>query len=195
MSFFDNAKAVTFAGKAVAKLELAGKKIWEAITFTNQVQSSIGSDGKPFNNGLGYMNNQELSGSSGSQRARTNTTVTGFIPIKPGDVIRIKGCNWYSTKEVNYIVAYTSAFGHWGTTSTDKVHYYNTTNNPRKLYIEHPSYGGSIDIQSDVSTIVVASGVGHGIEDIAYIRISVRGDGSSAVDGADLIVTVNEEIT
>ena len=194
---FSTVKKITIPEGVVKKIVCAGVTLWKS--FTNQVRNSIGSDKQPFNGGLGYWNGQELSGSSGSQRTGTNYTCTGFIPVKQGDTIRIKGCNWYSTKATNYIVAYTSSFGHWGTTSSAGGHYYNTTNNPNQKTIENAFQGGIFDIQSDVSTIVVGAGnnagAGSGFENIAYIRISVRGDGSGKVDGADLIVTVNEEIT
>ena len=192
---FTKIKKMTIGDVELKQLFINGIQVWKS--FTNQVRQSIGSDKQPFNGGLGYWNGQELSGSSGSQRARTNTTVTGFIPVKQGDVIRIKGCNWYSTKATNYIVAYNSNFGHWSTTQTTGTHYYNTTNNPDERFMENPVFGGSMDIQSGVSTIVIGKnkdGQLNGYENIAYIRISVRGDGSNAVDGADLIVTVNEEI-
>lgn len=194
---FSQVKKIVIPEGEVKQISCNGTVLWKAISYTNQVTKSIGSDKKPFNGGLGYYNGQELSGSSGSQRSGTNTTVTGFIPVKQGDVIRIKGCNWYSTKKNNYIVAYNSSFGHWSTTQTQGTHYYNTTNNPGKQTIESETYGGSLDIQSDVSTIVIAQNPSwgdKGFENIAYIRISVQGDGTSTVDGADLIVTVNEEI-
>ena len=194
---FKGLKSLTIPEGIVTKIVSAGVTLWQAIRYKNQVTSSIGSDKQPFNGGLGYINNQELSGSSGSQRAGTNTTVTGFIPVKQGDAVRIKGCNWHSTNAHNYIVSYTADFGHWGTTQTSGTHYYNTTNNPNKMPIENGTYGGSMDIQSDVSTIVIAKNPSHkevGYEKIAYIRISVRGDGTNKVDGAELIVTVNEEI-
>ena len=194
---FSAIKKLTIGGIELKQLFINGIQVWKS--FTNQVRQSIASDKTPFNGGLGYWNGQELSGSSGSQRAGTGYTCTGFIPVKQGDVIRIKGCNWYSTKATNYIVAYTSTFVHWGTTTTGGGHYYgNTTYNPNKFAIERPACNGSMDIQPDVSTIVIArnaEGVNQGFENIAYIRLSVRGDGSGAVDGADLIVTVNEEIT
>ena len=194
---FTGVKAIRIPEGVVKKIMRGTEVLWQS--FTNQVRQSIASDKTPFNGGLGYWNGQELSGSSGSQRAGTGYTCTGFIPVKQGDVIRIKGCNWYSTKATNYIVAYTSTFVHWGTTTPGGGHYYgNTTYNPNKFAIERPVCNGSMDIQSDVSTIVIArnaEGVNQGFENIAYIRLSVRGDGSGAVDGADLIVTVNEEIT
>ncbi len=198
---FANVKSLVIPEGEVVSVASGSTVLWKKpASYVNQVSKSIGSDGKPFNGGLGYQNNQELSGSSGSQRAGTNTTVTGFIPVKQGDVIRIKGCGWYSTAKNNYIVAYTSTFGHWGTTQTQGTHYYNTTNNPKQVQIERETLGGSMNLSSDVSTIVIAKNDGdggngvYGYENIAYVRISVRGDGS-AVDGKDLIVTVNEEIT
>lgn len=196
---FSVIKKLTIGGIELKQLFINGIQVWKS--FTNQVRQSIASDKTPFNGGLGYWNGQELSGSSGAQRAGTNYTCTGFIPVKQGDVIRIKGCNWYSTKATNYIVAYTSDFTHWGSTTTGGVHYYGntaTTVNPNKYAIERPQCKGSMDIQPDVSTIVIARNDGNtkeGFENIAYIRLSVRGTGSGAVDGANLIVTVNEEIT
>lgn len=196
---FSTVKKITIPEGVVKKIVCAGVELWKS--FTNQVRQSIGSDKQPFNGGLGYWNGQELSGSSGSQRAGANYTCTGFIPVKQGDTIRIKGCNWYSTKATNYIVAYTADFGHWGTTQTNGTHYSNTTNNPTNLNIEDKwgaGVGGMLDITSDVSTIVIAknkAGATDGFARIAYIRISARGDGTGKVDGADLIVTVNEEIT
>ena len=194
---FSSVKAITIPEGKVKQIVSNGVTLWKS--YTNQVRQSIGSDKQPFNGGIGYQNGQELSGSSGSQRAGQGYTCTGFIPVKQGDVVRIKGCNWYSTKQNNYIVAYTSNFEHWGTTSTGGTHYYNTTNNPNKLALERGGdNGGSMNISSDVSTIVIAKNPSwrdDGYGNIAYIRISVRGDGSNTVDGKDLIVTVNEEIT
>lgn len=198
MMDFSAIKKLTIGGVELKQLFINGIQVWKS--FTNQVRRSIGSDQQPFNGGLGYWNDQELSGSSGSQRAGTNYTCTGFIPVKQGDTIRIKGCNWYSTKATNYIVAYTSSFAHWGTTQTTGTHYYNSTNNPGNKTIENAwggGVGGMFDITSDVSTVVIGKdkdGSTGAFAKIAYIRISVRGDGTGKVDGADLIVTVNEEI-
>ena len=199
MMDFSAIKKLTIGGVELKQLFINGIQVWKS--FTNQVRRSIGSDQQPFNGGLGYWNGQELSGSSGAQRAGTNYSCTGFIPVKQGDTIRIKGCNWYSTKANNYIVAYTADFGHWGTTQTNGTHYYNSTNNHNNQTIENAwgsGVGGMFDITSDVSTVVIGKdedGYTDGFTKIAYIRISVRGDGTGKVDGADLIVTVNEEIT
>lgn len=58
--------------------------------YTNQIQISIGTDGKPFNNGQGYKTGYRLSLSGGGESAQDGTEVTGFIPVTTNSVIRIK---------------------------------------------------------------------------------------------------------
>lgn len=158
-------------------------------TYTNQVTKSISSDKQPFNGGLGYYNGQELSGSKGTQRAGTNCTVTGFIPVKRGDTIRIKGCAWENTTKTNYIVAYDASFAHWGSTTSGCTHYYGTVNPTGQAMLEE-----TVSTTADgISTVKLWDAPSH--DNVAYIRISCRGDGSISVDGAELIVTLNEEIT
>lgn len=159
-------------------------------TYTNQVPISVDADGNVFN-GVGYYNGQELSGSKGTQRAGTNCTVTGFIPVKRGDIIRIKGCAWENTVKSNYIVAYDESFAHWGSTTSGGSHYYGTVNGNGDSKLEKTM---TVATESGgISTIQLWDANSH--NNVAYIRISCQGDGSSTVDGANLIVTVNEEIT
>lgn len=185
MSYFDNAKSVTFAGKVVAKLELAGKKIWEAVSYKNWVKFSTESDGKTiYNNGLGYKNGYRLS-SSGGESANTKDTVIGFIPVKGGETIRIKVQDvqgntvyWYNTSlSTNYLNAYKS----------DKSLLY--AGNAKG------TYGSSNLIES--MTADTGNGISivklKSVANIAFIRISVAGS-TYAVSGADLIVTIDEEI-
>lgn len=187
MSFFDNAKTVTFAGKAVAKLELAGKKIWEAITFTNQVPISTDTDGSIYNK-VGYKDNVRLSSSGGvSGSAQNNSTTTGFIPFG-GDttVIRIKGVEWLN--------AHVS--GHY---------YLNFYDGSKKFltYLSSESYHNStwthvIVVTRDANGIeTVTFNTGYGdtnaflnyVRNAKYVRITAKGS------GANMIVTINEEIT
>jgi hypothetical protein len=58
--------------------------------YTNQIPISIGTDGKPFNNGQGYKTGYRLSLSSGNESAQEGTEVTGFIPVTKNSVLRIK---------------------------------------------------------------------------------------------------------
>lgn len=159
-------------------------------TYTNKVPVSIDTDGSVFNS-VGYYNGQELSGSKGTQRAGTNCTVTGFIPVKRGDIIRIKGCAWENSVKNNYVVAYNDNFEHWGTTTSGGSHYYGSANANGNSLIEKNMIVS--EESGGVSTITIWDSLSH--DNLAYIRVSCKGDGSINVDGANLIVTVNEEIT
>lgn len=189
MSFFNNAKTVTFAGKAVAKLELAGKKIWEAITFTNQVPISTDTDGSIFN-GVGYKENVRLSSSGGiSGTALNGAVTTGFIPFPYGDetIIRMKGVEWCTQTTI--------ATGHYYVNLYDEnknfVDYFSASN--------QSGYAHIITITRDVNGVETFtfnqeygtsnSLLQHIRNKAKFIRITARGK------GADMIVTINEEIT
>lgn len=181
MSFFDNAKAVTFAGKAVAKLELVGKKIWEAIKFTNLVPTSIDANGSVYN-GTGYNINSRLSSSSGEVSSGTNGTVTGFIKVKAGDVVR------FASKGVVINWPFNNA--------TNCIHYYNSSKKTVGYLMGKGTYSGVCNATNSVVTeeeyrrryrITVPSD-----SSIEWIRVGVYGPNGPA--GADLIVTINEEI-
>lgn len=144
--------------------------------YINQVPLSIGTD-KNVYNGTGYKDGYRLS-SSGSEKENEWNTVTGYIPAKSGGTIRIKGYKWYdTTASMNYLNAYKSDFGFLyaacptGGYGTDSL-------------IETMSY----DDTTGVSTVKLKS-----VADMAYIRICVW-DGNGGAKGANLIVTVNQEI-
>lgn len=62
-------------------------------TVTNWVERAIGSDGQPYNNGLGYKTGTRLN-SSGEERDATTHATTGFIEYTDtAKVIGIKGIN------------------------------------------------------------------------------------------------------
>ena len=189
MSFFNNAKTVTFAGKAVAKLELAGKKIWEAIKFTNQVPISTDTDGSIYNK-VGYKENARLSSSGGvSSSAQNGSVTTGFIPWH-GDttVLRMKGVEWLN--------AYSKYGGH---------HYLNYYDGNKKFltYISSQVFhvgnsGHLLTVTRDangVETVKWSETYGdtneslNAVRQAKYVRITAQGK------GADMIVTINEEIT
>lgn len=189
MSFFSNAKTVTFAGKAVAKLELAGKKIWEAVRFTNQVPISTDTDGSIYN-GVGYKENVRLSSSGGiSGSAQNGSVTTGFIPFPYGDktVICMKGVEWKTA----------TADGHG--------HYYINFYDSSKKFLKYISS----ETHTSATHILTVTRDANGVETVEfsqtygdtnellynirnkakYIRINAYGK------GADFIVTINEEIT
>lgn len=185
MSYFDNAKTVTFAGKAVTKLQLAGKTIWELVTktFTNLVPTSIDTDGSIYN-GVGYKTEYRLSSSTGKESSGgTHGTLTGFIKVKPGDVVRFASAG----KIINWPFAQ----------ATNIIHYYNSSKSTVGYVMGKGTYSGVCNATNSVVTeeeyrkkyrITVPDS-----SSIEWIRVCVYGPNGAA--GADLIVTVNEEIT
>lgn len=162
----------------------------ESYTYTNQVPISIDTDGSVFN-GVGYKDGYRINGGAGAVVEQELCCVTGFIPAKENDVVRIIAPNWSSAADgvgFNRIAAYNANFEYLGSTSSTLSHSHNTTTNPDKYTIEH-----SIEHTDTMSIVTMGTKkVGTGI---AYIRICNIGDNTSACSGADMIVTVNEEIT
>ena len=187
MSFFNNAKTVTFAGKAVAKLELAGKKIWEAIKFTNQVPISTDTDGSIYNK-VGYKDNARLSSSgSVSGSAQNGSVVTGFIPFKNTNIMRMKGARWsHRSGEHYYFSLYNSSKGLVGYMAAET--YSSDAGAQAQLSVTYDSATG-------VTTFYIIDPTGSSgsfraaAKNAAYFRINAYGK------GADMIVTINEEIT
>ena len=155
-------------------LVLIGQDI-PVVSYTNQVPISIGTDKNIFN-GSGYQNGYRLN-SSGLTKEQTNSTVTGFIPAKSGDVIRIKGYKWYDTSNsLNYLCAYDSSFNFIGGIISKGTAY---TKNPTS----------SMTGTDEEAVLTIAN-----ISTIAYVRISVYEQNNNSLTGANLIVTVNQEI-
>ena len=184
MSFFNNAKSVTVAGKVVSKLELAGKVIWEAVKYKNWVRHSTEADGVTvYNNGLGYKDGYRIR-SGGAEATQANATCTGFIPVSGGDIVRLAGWTFDHVTAANAISLSDSSFTNIGQLTSQGSSY-------GIIESAYSTYGWSSVVESDgVWTWVVppaASGV-------AYIRISGF-DNSDDFSGASMIVTINEEIT
>lgn len=147
---------------------------------TNQVSISIDSTGAVYNDGLGYKDNYVLSSSSGAESTTSSQfTVTGFIPVKQGDIIRFGGsAAGRDYTEYGWVIcSYDSSFnyllGRKGT-QFDAVGGVTT------------EADGVLCFTPNVYTVTTAT---------SYIRLSCRtGDSGSTANGAGLIVTINEEI-
>lgn len=162
----------------------------EQYTYTNQVPISIDTDGSIYN-GVGYINDYRLKGSTGEIVEKEWACVTGFIPAKENDIVRIIAPKWSSDQgdtNLNLICAYNANFEYLCCAdSHGAAHKYNTETNPDKYTLEH-----SIEHTDTMSIVTMGTKtVGTGI---AYIRISNIGDNTGPCSGADIIVTVNEEI-
>lgn len=160
--------------------------IWKKYPYINLVQKSIDTNGNIYNN-IGYEEGYRLS-SGGTLKPQDGAVATGFIPFKYGDKARMSNATWGTSVKTgySYIIFYDNNFS-----IIASVNKYE--NSSKDNHISNAS-SSIVDIPSS-SIITDANGVTtFNISfkqqyDIAYIRISATGQ------GADMIVTVNEEIT
>lgn len=151
----------------------------------NRVLSSIDVDGEIFNN-IGYQEGYRLS-SSGALKEQNSSVVTGFIPYKVGDIVRMNGVNWSTTVSTGYVYivfydkdfAYLSHINRYmeGSTTDKGISNASTTINKN-----------TSSILTDVNNITTFNIKFVNQLDVAYIRISANGK------GADMMITINEEI-
>ena len=159
--------------------------------YTNLVATSIDTDGSIFN-GVGYKDEYRLN-SSGAVAAQTDSTATGFMPAAKGDVFRITGVR-FGTSATAGVYGYVSIYD----TSKTKLQSVSVD-----AYLGSPSsYGFAITptpssgyvYPTDVYTIDFANAP----DSMAFVRFSssiAPIDNIAKQSGADMIVTVNEEIT
>lgn len=182
-------KELAIDGIKMVELFINGVKVWAMKTFTNQVPISTDTDGSIFN-GVGYIENKRLSSSGGiSGSAQNGSVTTGFIPFPYGDatVVRLKGVEWL------------------GATANYGGHYYFNFYDSNRKFVNYQASG---DIGNYAHIITMTRGA-DGVETMSFnqeygttnvllqnirnkakfIRITAHGK------GADMIVTINEEIT
>lgn len=148
--------------------------------FTNLVPLSINADGSDFNgDGDGYDNDTYVN-SSGAIAAKKGSTSTGFIPVTPGaKIIRIAGEGLSIDQTYTRIASYDADF--------DLI-----ANSPYMyMGIQHSSgvyYQGKL-INEDSTLITLELEKASILSSGVYLRVCTNGD------GAELVVTVDEEIT
>lgn len=159
--------------------------------YTNLVPTSTDTDGSIYN-GVGYKDDTRLSSSGGvSGTAQTGSVTTGFMPWTSLGVIRIKGALWNNddSSKHYYVIFYDSSKTYiYGmpATSVDKEDAVSPYN------LISLSYDESTDVTTiDTSGLSESpsSYLGSAAINGVYFRLNALGS------GADLIVTVNEEIT
>ncbi len=185
---FQNIKELTIPDGDVTKITIGESVMWEKVvapSYKNWVKYAIDTDGSLYNE-CGYMDNYRLSSSGAVKEQNTDhrSTVTGFIPAKSNDLVRIGGYPWYSTTSaMNYICVYDADFNfiYAGTS--------NSNYDSRNIYSSVVQNGDTTEIQLKE------------ISNMAYIRLSYYGYGDGYYDGKEknttgenLIVTINEEI-
>jgi hypothetical protein len=184
---FSNVKKISISAGDVKQIEIDGVVVWKG-GYKNWVPLSTDTDGSIYN-GVGYKDNTRLSSSGGvSGSAQTNSVTTGFIPFGGvTDVVRMKGVEWVNSR-ANY-----------------GGHYYINFYDSNKKFLnylsagDYPNLTHVVNITRDengVETVVWNDNYGTTNlllqcvrNDAKFIRINAHGK------GADMIVTINEEIT
>lgn len=163
----------------------------EESSYTNLVPTSIDTDGSIFN-GVGYKDEYRLN-SSGVVTEQVDSTATGFILAKKGDVFRITGVR-FGTSATAGVYGYVSIYD----TSKAKLQSVSVD-----AYLGSPStYGFTITptpssgyvYPTDVYTVDFANAP----DGMAFVRFSssiAAIDSIAKQSGAGMIVTRNEEIT
>lgn len=154
--------------------------------YINLVPTSIDTDGNVFN-GTGYQEGYRLS-SGGVTKEQAGVVVTGYIPVKSGDVVRINGCEWATAlNSHNYICAYDSNFAFIGANATVNSGTFSLTKYTNNVYAEY-----TLEDNYNITMTLAA------LSNIAYIRVCSKGNTSgnnATFDPTDMIVTVNQEIS
>lgn len=142
---------------------------------TNQIPISTDINGDIYN-GIGYKDNARIT-SSGAEGTLDGAFLTGFIPVTAGDTIYLSSGildpNWGSAGSANSRLY-----------ASDKT---TTTNSFNPAIIENAS--ALENIVKDSSGYVTQFSIKSSATTTAYMRLTLKGTGASAV------ITVNEPIT
>ena len=184
---FSAVKAITIPEGKVKSIQRQsdGAVLWKSGP-KNWVPLSTTNDGKTvYNGGLGYREGYRLS-SSGAEKSQSGSVVTGFIPTKRGEVIRMAGATWGTTVSDGYcyIQYYDANFS--------LVYTVNRYMNSDSSGVSNAGTGvdkAKSSILTDGNGVTTFNIVFTTSKEYAYIRISATGK------GAAMIVTINEEIT
>lgn len=165
----------TYDGSSAQEVDFPEIVVAESVTsptYTNQVPLSVDASGAIYN-GVGYKSGVSLN-SSGAEIPSSGVAVSGYIPVKKGDIIRIK-----DPSQANFDMTLMM------TLTADKA---GTANCGKDIVaIRTNAVYGTITTNGNVVTWDT-SGIGYYFWDnFAWLRVTTH--------SADAIVTVNEEIT
>lgn len=148
-----------------------------AVSYTNQLPISIAEDGSVYN-GKGYKEDTRIN-SSGVDAGEAGWCVTGYLPVKVGDVIRFKNMNFFlGTEDLTYPRSHFAFYGE-DFSYLAKSDDYTPGNLPSSAWSPVYSENGDL-IQATIPTSYGSV--------VKYIRITAR------ELNEDSIITVNEEI-
>lgn len=165
----------TYDGSSAQEVDFPEIVVAESVTspaYTNRVPLSVDASGAIYN-GVGYKSGVSLN-SSGAEISGSGLAVSGYIPVKKGDIIRIK-----DTSQANFDMTLMM------TLTADKA---GTANCGKDIAaIRTNAVYGTITTNGNVATWDT-SGIGYYFwNNFAWFRVTTH--------SADAIVTVNEEIT
>lgn len=145
--------------------------------YTNLLPLATDTDRTTVFNGVGYIDGYRLN-SSGVQTACTGMMITGFIPCKAGDIIRIEGVKNTTSAYGQNLCFYDSSNAFLG-----------LTGNTKDLATEINGFTGTLEDDGTISIVVDTSAItqASAIANCDSFRFAC-GDFTNA------IITVNEEI-
>ena len=181
---FSTMKKIVIPEGEVKQIVSNGVLLWKnGPNYTNLVPKSTDTDGSIYN-GVGYKENVRLSSTGGiSSSAQNGSVTTGFIPWG-GDT------SWLRMSGVEWVVE-------------SGKHYYVNCYDANKKFLEYLSVAEYEDYLTHIASVTRVNGVTtikfsetYGTTNVKlqafrsakYIRITAKGK------GADMIVTINEEI-
>lgn len=173
---FSTLKSLTIPEGVVTKIVSGGKTLWEAIKYKNWVPYSIDTEGDIYN-GVGYKNGYRIrSGGTESATNPATSRITGFIPVKAGDVVRFKGWNFSYKQTTNAVNFSDASFTNIGQFTTQPSGYGICLYNIPTVTVEDGVYSFTVPDNADIH----------------YMRVTAE-DGYNTAP-PDMIITVNEEI-
>lgn len=145
------------------------------IKYTNQIPISTDANGAVYN-GTGFKSGYRLS-SSGAESSQAGSCVTGFIPIKANDIVRMRNIQYEK-------VASTTL-----TPNNQRVCFYDADKNFLGLVIASSATVQNRVYDGDILTQFTVKSTGDcDVTNAKYFRIN------AVYIGADSIITVNEAI-
>lgn len=174
------------------------------LSYVNQIPISTDTNGSIYN-GTGYKSGARCN-SSGAVVDLTGGSnppfITGFIPCKQGDIIRLKNCYIHATpSEGDSYKALYGDIGPWG------LRFGLYKSDKSMLAVESwgnlTTHDNKTDKVSDYTRVPEGTGLTDGMiyqfkiayAGTAYIRLVLAADKNNGYTPADAIVTVNQEIT
>lgn len=153
----------------------------DVVMYTNQIKKSINSDGTDYvglNGEDGYKSDYRLN-SSGVEASKNGYYITGFIPVRTGDIVRLENLDYMA---MNYTIA-DDGVSKFCFYKDDFSYITNMGHQPSSL----PSAAWSPVYREDgnVKQVTIPTAFGSAVR---YMRICAKDIND------DSIITVNEEI-